>query len=244
MIAKTAILMKTQVLIASALLALFAFGPKASATVVRIQFSGAMGSGYANLVLGGTDPADVVDASKPPLTITDASGFFNGATITGVRALNHATPPPGEVLPDSYSLFSIPGYGEHDGVSYNNLFYPDGSPLICLVDGTPVYPFSGGFLDLMGVMFALGNGNFVDLWSFGDTPAGFAGPSWKGGLLYGISVIQPTESGYEVLAGPPFASASASVPEPDFLWLFGAAVLGLFAWRRRAELPMKAFRIG
>jgi hypothetical protein len=102
------------------------------------------------------------------------------------------------------------------------------------VDGTPIYPFSGGFLDIMGVMFALDNGNFVDLWSFGDTAAGFFGPSWPGGLSYGISVIQPTaEGGYEVLTGPPFASAS--VPEPSFLWLFCAAVLGQLAWRRNVE---------
>lgn len=221
-------------MLTAAMLIMVAFGSYASASVVRIHFSGTGGSGYADLTVGGTNPADVIDASKPSLTITDAVGVFNGATITGVLATNHAVPPPGEVLPDSYSFLSIPGHGDHDGVSYDNLFYPDGSPLICLVDGTPIYPFSGGFLDIMGVMFALDNGNFVDLWSFGDTAAGFFGPSWPGGLSYGISVIQPTaEGGYEVLAGPPFASAS--VPEPSFLWLFGAAVLGLLAWRRNVE---------
>ncbi|MEO7051407.1 MAG: PEP-CTERM sorting domain-containing protein [Rhodanobacter sp.] len=229
-------------MMAAAMLAMFAFGSSASASVVRIHFSGAVGSGYANLTLGDTDPADVVDPSKTPLSITDASGMFNGTTITGVRAINNAPPPPGEVLPASYSLFSIPGYGDNGGVSYNNLFYPDGSPMICLVDGTPTYPFSGGFLDLMGVMFALDNGSFVDLWSFGVTPPGFAGPSWQGGLLYGISVIQPTDNGYEVLAGSPFASAS--VPEPNLLWLFGAGVLGLFAWLRWAELRKESSRIG
>jgi hypothetical protein len=220
-------------LAAAAVFAMFAFGSYASASVVRINFGGAMGSGHADLTLGATDPADVVDASKPPLTITDASGMFNGVAITGVYAINHAVPPPGEVLPAAYSLFSIPGYGDHDGVSYDNLFYPQGSPLICLIDGTPVYPFSGGFLDLMGVMFELENGNLVDLWSFGDTTPDFFGPGWKGGLTYGLKVIQPTGDGYEVLQGPPFATAS--VPEPDFVWLFGASVLGLLAWRRSTE---------
>src|SRR5579875_565763 len=165
--------------------------------------------------------------------ITDASGIFNGAAITGVQALNHAPPPPGEVLPDSYSLFSIPGYGDHNGVSYDNLFYPGGSPLICFVDGTLVYPFSGGFLDLMGVMFMLDNGDFVDLWSFGVTAPGFFGPFWPGGLAYGMKVIQPTENGYEVLPYAPFATAT--VPEPGLFWPFAIAVLGLFAWRRSAE---------
>ncbi|MGH8182870.1 MAG: hypothetical protein ACREPH_04335 [Rhodanobacteraceae bacterium] len=35
------------------------------------------------------------------------------------------------------------------------------------MDGTLEWNFSGGFLDLMGVMFTLDNGSFVDLWSFG-----------------------------------------------------------------------------
>lgn len=228
------ITLKTGFLAAAATLAMLAFAPYANATAVRINISGAVGSGYADLTVGPAPSGDVVNASHVPLAITDASGAFNGATITGVLALNHAVAPPGEVLPDSYSLLSIPGAGDHNGVSYDNLFYPNGSPLLCLIDGTPVYPFSGGFLDLMGVMFTLDNGNLVDLWSFGVTDPGFFGPSWPGGLTYGLKIMSPTaDGGYEVLGGAPFATAS--VPEPDFLWMFGAALLGLFAWRRSAE---------
>lgn len=235
MIGKTRASIKNRLWTAGAVLALFAFAPYASANVVRIHFSSAvLGSGYADLTIGPAGADDVVDASHPPKAITDASGSFNGAMITGLQALNHAIPPPGEVLPASYSLFSIPGYGDHDGVSYNNLFYSDGSPMLCLLDGTPIYPFSGGFLDIMGVMFVLDNGDFLDLWSFGYTPPGFVDASWPGGLVYGMKLIQPiTGGGYQVLAAPPFATAS--VPEPNFLWLLGAGVLGLFEWRRRIE---------
>lgn len=230
--ATAGISMRARILMAGAVLALLGFGPYAAANPVRINFSAAGGSGYADLVLGGTDPADVVDASHPPVTITDASGMFNGVTITGIQPLNHATPPPGEVLPAAYSLFSIPGYGDHDGVSYDNLFYADGSPLICLVDGTPVYPFSGGFLDLMGVMFILDDGTFLDLWSFGVTPPGFFGPDWMGGLAYGMKLIQPVGDSFAVTdLGP----TRAAVPEPGWLWLFGAGLVGLFAWRRSLE---------
>lgn len=231
--AKTGASIKTWLLTAGAMLAMLALAPHANATVVRIHFSGAIGSGHADLTLGPARADDVIDPSHLPLAITDANGIFGGVAITGVRSIDHTTAP-GEILPYSYSLFSIPGYGDHDGVSYDNLFYAEGSPLICLVDGTPVYPFSGGFLDLMGVMFKLDNGNFLDLWSFGDTAPGFFGPSWPGGLTYGMKLIQPNaEGGYDVLAAPPFAQAS--VPEPNLLWLFGAAVLGLLVRRRAVE---------
>jgi hypothetical protein len=32
-----------------------------------------------------------------------------------------------------------------------------------------------------------------------------------------------------------FAGVTATVPEPDSTWLFGAGVLGLLAWRRSTE---------
>jgi hypothetical protein len=230
--AKAGTPMKFRLLTACAVLAMVAFAPYAGASVVRIHFAAAGGSGYADLTIQPAGSDDVTDPSKPPLAISDASGIFNGAMITEVQALNHAPPPPGEVLPASYSLFSIPGYGDHDGVSYDNLFYVNGSPLICFVDGTLVYPFSGGFLDLMGVMFTLDNGDFLDLWSFGVTPPGFFGSSWQGGLAYGMKLIQPNGDSYTVLdLGP----STASVPEPDFLWLFGAGALCLLAWRRSIE---------
>ena len=239
--AKTPAISKFRFLAALMTLTMLAFGTNASADVVRIHFSGAPGSGYADLTVQPAEAGDVVDPGKVPMAVTNASGTFNGAAITGVVAPNHATPPPGEVLPASYSLFSIPGFGDHDGVSYSNLFYPTGSPLICLVDGTPLYPFSGGFLDIMGVMFALDNGDFLDLWSFGFTDPDFFFDGWPGGLWYGMRLIQPSGDGYEVLDFPPFATAS--VPEPHFFWLFGAGVLGLFAWRRAVEKKRMNFTV-
>lgn len=148
---------------AGAAFVMLTFATNAGASVVRIHFQGAVGSGYADLTLGPASSTDTVDPNHVPPAITDASGSFNGAAIPGVQPLDHATVPDGETLiPSSYSLFSIPGYGDHDGVSFDNLFYPDGSPMICFINGMFVFPFSGGFLDLMGVMFPLDNGGFLD----------------------------------------------------------------------------------
>lgn len=136
--------------------------------------------------------------------ITDASGAFNGWTITGIRAINRATPPSDEIPPYSYS--TIGSSIDSPVASYDNLYYPGGSPEVCFKGDGFTYPFSGGIFDIYGVALKLDNGTFVDLWSNGYTP---------GGLSYSYKV---------------------AVPAPNFLWLFAAAlVLGLLAWRRRTH---------
>jgi hypothetical protein len=240
--AKTGVSFGTRLLTAGAMLAMFALAPQARADVVRIHFSGAIGNGYADLTTGPARIDDVVNPGNVPVAITGAHGTFNGSAITGVRAIDHTTAP-GEVLPWSYSLFAIPGVGDHNGVSYDNLFYPTGSPLICFVDGSLVYPFSGGLFDLMGVMFALDNGDYLDLWSFGNTAPNFFFDGWPGGLTYGMKLIQSDGNGGYFVDPNAVPFATVSVPEPNFLWLLGAAVLGLFAWRRSSEVRRKTSRI-
>lgn len=222
-------------LAAVAALAMAIGAPAAQATAVRIHFSAPVGSGYADLTLGGTNPADNVYPPHTPVTITDATGMFNGQAITGVRDLAPAVVPDGEKLPASYSLVPVPhenGGGDHDGVTYDNLFYPSGSPVICLVDGTPTFPFGGGFLDLMGVMFTLDNGNLVDLWSFGNVTAPGVLPPFVplGQVAYGIKLIDTHGETNAVVQSLPFGHAS--VPEPDYPWVIGAAVFALLVWRR------------
>jgi hypothetical protein len=39
-----------------------------------------------------------------------------------------------------------------------------------------------------------------------------------------------------------FSGVRAAVPEPNFLWVFGASMLGLFAWRRSVETRKRAVR--
>mgnify|MGYP001103049813 CR=1 FL=1 len=238
--------MKSRFLTASALLAMFAFVPYAHSTAVRINFSGAAGSGYVDLTLTPDPDAstsyqptfnqnDANNNISPPLSpydpagaqhITAATGMFSdGAShvaITGVIPTSPGVAPPGETLPKSFSWLVADGTPH----SYDNLFYADGSPLVCPPIGPTPYTFHGGFLDIFGAMFALDNGGVVGLWSDGVMPTG---------LTYGLSVFALTANGGYTVRSSQFAGVTASVPEPDFLWLFGAGVLGLFAWRRSAE---------
>lgn len=250
------IFVKTGLLTAGAMLILAGLAPYAQATTVEIGFNGAMGSGHASLTVGTDNtPAEPAGPSDPAgaQLITDASGTFTNSTfgnvtITGVLARNFATPfdmqpggswQPGDLpFPASFSQLAASGTSAQDNgvITYDDLFYADGSPRTCWD-----YPFFGGFLDPYGVMFSLSNGGYLDLWSFGVVAPGGLGPG-TGGLTYGMAVMQlNSEGGYDVLAGPPFATAA--VPEPKFLWLFGAGVLGLFAWRRSTETRKRVSHI-
>lgn len=212
-------------LAAGALMLAFALAPCAYAEPVHIAFGGGADSGWANLNVGADtmvgDPAGA-------MAITGATGSFNGTAITGVLPILPAGYMfPTESLPGSLSFLVPPG------ASYDNLFYANGSPLVCLnlnPDGstTPAYPFSGGFLDIFGVMFTLDNGTLLGLWSNGVTP---------GGLNYGISLLTPSDGGYAIAATD---TVVASVPEPGSVWLFGAGLVGLLAWRRIREARRQA----
>lgn len=245
------ICVKSGLLAGGIILAVLAAAPSAQATAVNIGFNGAGISGHASLTVVTDTPAG--DPAGAQL-IANANGTFSDGTlsiynvpITGVLARNFATPfdvldgawQPGDVpFPHSFSQFAASGTSSQDNgvITYSDLFYPAGSPQTCWD-----YPFSGGYLDPYGVMLTLSNGDYVDLWSDGYTPPGFLGPSWPGGLTYGFALMEPNDSpeGYG-LTDTAFGGVRLAVPEPDFLWLLGAGVLGLFAWRRSAEAHKRA----
>ncbi len=244
--AKNACFIKGGILTAVTL-AMLALAPHAVATTVHIGFNGAGGGGHLSLTVGTDTLAGVIpgDPANAQL-VTNASGTFSdtnlglsNVSITGVMAPNPATPDdvangnwqPGDVpFPKSFSKLAVSNPPPKDtAITFDDLFYPGGSPQTCWD-----YPFFGGFLDGYGVMLALGNGDYVDLWSDGVTAAGAFGPSWPGGLTYGFAVMTPSDTQFKV-SDFQFAGINAAVPEPDLVWLFGAGLLGLFAWRRNAE---------
>ncbi len=214
--------MKIKGLVAGALIATVALATQGHAGTVPLKFSGAGLSGSGFLTFG---PDPVLGDPSGALAITGITGTFSdsnvgisNATITGIIPIDPVSPPKGAPFPNSFSIFSVTNPPPMDvGISYDNLFYPGGSPDVC-----PGYPFSGGFLDIYGVLFTLNNGDTVDFFSNGNDPSLL-------GAIYGAVVIDSTSTVIDNVAG----GVSASVPEPGSLLLLGSFLLGAAALRRR-----------
>ncbi len=229
--------MKTKISAIGAVIAAMAFAPQANATtVVPFQFNGGpfSGSGYFSIVpnVAPADPnpncgtlGENPCRTDPPgaYAITGITGTFSdvalgivNAAITGIVPINPAPPRDAifdGLVPSSLSFVDYAG----GAFTYNNLFFPTGSPIDCN------FPFFGTFVDVFGVAFTVAGGYTVDLWGDGN----FNGP---GTTTYGVSVTDGTS-----LLGTQFAGVDATAPEPASLALFGAGLVGVMARRKRAK---------
>jgi hypothetical protein len=176
--------------------------------------------------------ATATDAKYPnAYEITGVSGWFtdthNGlnivnAPILGLEPLNLASPTPGNLAaPADFSKFYLPNStnlppGHPPSLTYDNLFWPGGSPVTATG-----YPFSGGFFDIYGMMFDIGNNEVAGLWSIGNHNGSGAGP------IYGVDVA--TANGaldYQ-------RSGLTPSPEPGTFVMLGSGLLGLAGILRR-----------
>jgi PEP-CTERM motif-containing protein len=209
----------------SGLLALAA--GQARAATANVTFNGPGVSGALVLTFGAATDAKYPQAYE----VTGISGTFsdsnNGlniinAPVLGLVPINRATPEPDNLLaPKDFSRFAVATGLPPDNngfLTYDNLLWPSGSP-----QTATDYPFSGGFLDIYGLMFDIGGGRVVDFWSNGDT---------GGGVDYGVAVATTAVSLDYVSGG---VSAAAAIPEPGSLWLLAGGLLGLLLRRRAAN---------
>ena len=210
--------MRQKFLYSAAALVLALLTARANADTFQFNFAGPGVSGTVALTYGSATDSTYAQAFE----VTGASGTFsdtnlgiNNATITGLEPINHAIPEPTNLLaPNDFSRFPVTSGTAHGSLSYDNLLYLGGSP-----QTATDYPFYGGFTDIYGLLFDIGNGRVVDFWSNGVLP-GTEFPD------YGVAVATSATSLDYVDGGVTVS------PEPATLWLLGTGSLAILLWRR------------
>lgn len=206
-------------LAAITLLAAVAVGAEAHATTVNVSFAGPGVAGSLALTYGTNTDAKYPNAYE----LTGISGMFsdsnNGlhivnAPVGGLVPLRHDAPEPTNLLaPYDFSRFTVASGLSHGVLTYDNLFYPGGSP-----PTATDYTAHGGFLDIYGLLFTIGGGRVVNFWSNG------AGAN--GSVDYGVGVATADMA-------LDYVSGRVSIPEPGVLSLLGTFLLGHALARRR-----------
>lgn len=155
-------------------------------------------------------------------SFSDASAGISNASVLGLVKATFNVPDATNLLaPQHFSRFAVAsGLGAQNNgyLSYDNLFWPGGAP-----QTASDYPAYGGFLDIYGLMFRIGDGKVVNLWSNGV----FDGPTE--GPIYGVAVATVDNLlSYQ-------QGITVAVPEPATvaMLLLGLSAVGWQVRRRR-----------
>lgn len=153
-------------------------------------------------------------------SVSDPSLGLSNATITGLVPTNPANerdPTFDPLVPTSLSFVGS-ATDPSQYFSYDNLFYPDGAPIVC------AFPFTGTSIDPFGLAFTIAGGDTVALWGDGNYGSG-APPG--GYLTYGVGILSyDSGSGTYTKLVNQFNGVKAhfDVPEPASGWLFAAGL--------------------
>ncbi len=214
--------MRKKLVVSATLLFAASLSSQANASTVGFSFAGPGVSGTIDLTYGTNTDAKYPQAFE----VTGVSGFFsdsnNGLNIVNaplgqLEAIRHDTPDSTNLLaPHDFSRFAVAAGTSHGSLSYDNLFYPGGSP-----QTASDYPPHGGFLDIYGLLFDIGGGRVVNVWSNGVTSA-------SGVADFGVALATSATSLDYVGGGV------AVSPEPSAFILLGSGLIMMLAWRRRS----------
>jgi hypothetical protein len=209
---------------------------QAHASTMPFTFSDGIGVSGSLVITFGT-ATDALYSNA--LEITGVSGSFSdsnigidNATVTSLVPINHATPLDPEnigVAPNDFSQFAV-GSGlppiSMGFITYDNLFWPGGaSPTAFNFDG------SGSVLDIYGLMFGIGGGRVVDLFSNGVG-------NGQGDAVFGVVVATSDVALDTTVSG----GISLSTPEPStwammVLGFVGLGFAGYRKGRKAAAIP-------
>lgn len=197
-----------------------------SAATVNLAVNGSGVTANLTLTYGPQTDAKYPDAyvvTGISGSFSDASVGISNATVLGLVKTAFNIPDATNLLaPANFSRFAVASglSPQNNGyLSYDNLFWPGGAP-----QTASDYPAYGGMLDIYGLMFRIGDGKVVNLWSNGV----FDGPAI--GPIYGAAVATVDQA----LAYHEGLTVSA-VPEPatTALLLLGLGATGWAARRQR-----------
>ena len=205
-------------MLSTAAVALASLASQAPADTFHFTFAGPGTSGTVNLTYGGATDAkypSAYEATGISGTFSDSKLGISNAPILGLEPITHATPQSDNHLaPADFSRFPVAS-GTMDGsLSFDNLFYPAGSP-----QTADTYPFHGGPFDIYGLLFSIGGGEVVDLWSNGVLP----GTNF---VDFGVAVANSATSLDYVGSGVQIT------PEPSTLSLLALGAAALLLWKR------------